>query len=117
MREMLSLTAAIDGLGMGETVALITDGRFSGGTRGACVGHVSPEAAAGGPIALVRDGDEITLDIPKRRLSVALAASELKRREKGWKRPEKKLTGYLARYAAQVGSADRGAVLGAGAEK
>ena len=111
MREMLSLTAAIDGLGMGETVALITDGRFSGGTRGPCVGHVSPEAAAGGPIALVRDGDEITLDIPERKLSVALAAAELKRREKGWKRPEQKLTGYLARYAAQVGSADRGAVL------
>ncbi len=111
MREMLSLTSAIDGMGMGETVALVTDGRFSGGTRGPCVGHVSPEAAAAGPIALVRDGDEITLDIPERKLSVALAPAELKRREKGWKRPEKKLTGYLARYAAQVGSADRGAVL------
>lgn len=116
MREMLSLTSAISGLGMGETVALITDGRFSGGTRGPCVGHVSPEAAAGGPIALVRDGDEITLDIPERKLAVALAPAELKRREKGWKRPEKKLTGYLARYAAQVGSADRGAVLDAGVE-
>ena len=108
---MRSLTSAIDGRGRGATVARVTDGRFSGGTRGPCVGHVSPEAAAAGPIALVRDGDEITLDIPERKLSVALAPAELKRREKGWKRPEKKLTGYLARYAAQVGSADRGAVL------
>jgi len=113
MREMLSLTSAISGLGMGETAALITDGRFSGGTKGPCVGHVSPEAAAGGPIALVRDGDEITLDISERKLSVKLSDQERKRRAKSWKKPPKKLSGYLARYAAQVGSADRGAVLGA----
>jgi dihydroxy-acid dehydratase len=111
MREMLSLTAAIDGMGMGETAALITDGRFSGGTRGPCVGHISPEAAAGGPIALLKDGDEVTLDISERKICVNLSDQELKRRAKSWKRPERKLSGYLARYAAQVGSADRGAVL------
>ena len=111
MREMLSLTSAIVGMGMGESVALITDGRFSGGTKGPCVGHVSPEAAAGGPIALIRNGDEITLDIPARKLSVRLTKKELVERLKKWKRPGKKLTGYLARYAAQVTSASEGAVL------
>jgi len=114
MREMLSLTSAIAGMGMGESVALITDGRFSGGTKGPCVGHISPEAAAGGPIALVKDGDEITLDIPARKLSVDLSAEELERRKKSWKKPERKLSGYLARYACLVGSADQGAVLGSG---
>jgi len=111
MREMLSLTSAIVGMGMGESVALITDGRFSGGTKGPCVGHISPEAAAGGPIALIRNGDEITLDIPARKLSVKLTKKELAARLKKWKRPKKKLTGYLARYASQVTSASDGAVL------
>ena len=111
MREMLSLTSAIVGMGMGESVALITDGRFSGGTKGPCVGHISPEAAAGGPIALVRNGDEITLDIGARKLSVKLTKKELAERRKKWKQPRKKLTGYLARYAAQVTSASDGAVL------
>lgn len=111
MREMLSLTSAIVGMGMGESVALITDGRFSGGTKGPCVGHISPEAAAGGTIALLRDGDEIILDIPARVLKVKLSKDELKLRKKSWKKPEKKLTGYLARYARQVTSASQGAVL------
>jgi dihydroxy-acid dehydratase len=111
MREMLSLTSAIVGMGMGESVALITDGRFSGGTKGPCVGHISPEAAAGGPIALVRNGDEITLDIGARKLSVKLTKKDLAERRKKWKQPRKKLTGYLARYAAQVTSASDGAVL------
>ena len=111
MREMLSLTSAIVGMGMGESVALITDGRFSGGTKGPCVGHISPEAAAGGPIALIRNGDEITLDIPARKLSVKLTKKELAARLKKWKRPKKKLIGYLARYADQVTSASDGAVL------
>ncbi len=111
MREMLSLTSASVGRGMGESVALITDGRFSGGTKGPCVGHISPEAAAGGPIALIRNGDEITLDIPARKLSIRLTKKELAARLEKWKRPGKKLTGYLARYAAQVTSASEGAVL------
>ncbi|HDL64895.1 MAG TPA: dihydroxy-acid dehydratase, partial [Proteobacteria bacterium] len=111
MREMLSLTSAIVGMGMGESVALITDGRFSGGTKGPCVGHISPEAAAGGPIALLRNGDEITLDIPSRKLSVKLTKKELAARLKKWKRPRKELTGYLERYAEQVTSASDGAVL------
>ncbi|MDP8213739.1 MAG: dihydroxy-acid dehydratase [Candidatus Euphemobacter frigidus] len=111
MREMLSLTSAIVGMGMGESVALITDGRFSGGTKGPCVGHISPEAAAGGPIALIRDGDVITLDIPARKLSVRVTKKELGARKKAWKKPEKKLSGYLARYAQQVTSASEGAVL------
>ncbi len=113
MREMLSLTAAIEGMGMGEEVALITDGRFSGGTKGPCVGHISPEAAAGGPIALLRDGDEIELNIHRRRLNVSLSRAELAARRKKWKPPVKRLTGYLARYSRLVGSASRGAVLGA----
>ena len=111
MREMLSLTSAIVGMGMGESVALITDGRFSGGTKGPCVGHVSPEAAAGGPIALVEDGDEILLDIPGRILQVKLSGKELAARRKDWKPPVRKLTGFLARYADQVTSASTGAVL------
>jgi len=98
-------------MGMGKTVALITDGRFSGGTKGPCVGPISPEAAAGGPIALVKDGDEIVLDIPARLLQVKLTQKELAARRKNWKYPGKKLSGYLARYAAQVTSASTGAVL------
>jgi len=111
MREMLSPTSAIVGMGLQNHVALITDGRFSGGTRGPCIGHVSPEAQAGGPIALLRDGDEITIDITKRKLDVKLSAKELAKRKSRWKEPKPKVTsGYLARYAKYVSSADKGAV-------
>src|SRR5512137_2247428 len=99
MREMLSPTSAIMGMGLGTTVALITDGRFSGGTRGPCVGHVAPEAMDGGPIAFVRDGDGIELDIPGRKLTLHVAAAELAKRAKGWKAPVPKVRkGYLSRY-------------------
>jgi dihydroxy-acid dehydratase len=112
MQEMLAPTANIMGRGLGESVALITDGRFSGATRGACIGHVSPEAAAGGPIALVEPGDLIEIDVPNRRLNLRVAGEELQRRRAAWKRPAPKIDyGYLARYAAQVTSADTGAVL------
>ncbi len=114
MMEMLSPTANLMGMGLGETVALVTDGRFSGGTRGACVGHVSPEAAAGGPIALLQDGDPVFIDIPNRRLQVELSDVELDKRRKNWKpAPPKIRNGWLARYAAMVGSASTGAVLSA----
>jgi dihydroxy-acid dehydratase len=112
MREMLSPTAAIMGLGLGNSVALITDGRFSGGTHGPCIGHVSPEAMVGGPIALVKDNDEILIDIPNRKLDVVLPESELDERRKSWSPPTPAVTdGYLARYASAVSSADKGAVL------
>jgi len=111
MREMLSPTSAIMGMGLGESVALLTDGRFSGGTRGPCIGHVSPEAAAGGPIALIKNGDKIRLDIKKRKLELMVSASELKQRKSKLKPKQKKVkTGYLARYADMVGSAAGGAV-------
>jgi dihydroxy-acid dehydratase len=111
MREMLSPTSALVGMGLAESVALVTDGRFSGGTRGPCIGHVSPEAAAGGPIALVKIGDLILLDIPGRKLALKVSGEELKRRSKSWKpKPAKVKSGYLARYARQVGSAAGGAV-------
>jgi dihydroxy-acid dehydratase len=112
MREMLSPTSALMGMGLGESVALATDGRFSGGTRGPCIGHVSPEAAAGGPIAVVGDGDRIRLDIPGRKLELLVPAAEIKKRMKAWKAPKPKVdSGYLARYARAVGSAARGAVV------
>jgi dihydroxy-acid dehydratase len=112
MREMLSPTAAIMGMGLGTKVALITDGRFSGGTHGPCIGHISPEAMEGGPIALVREGDPIVLDIPKRKLSLDVPAAELARRRKGWKAPAPKVAkGYLSRYAKLVRSAGEGAVV------
>ena len=112
MREMLSPTSAIMGMGLGTRVALITDGRFSGGTHGPCIGHVSPEAMEGGAIALVKDGDGIVLDIPKRKLTLDVPAAELVRRKKTWKAPPPKIrTGYLARYAKLVGSAGTGAVI------
>jgi dihydroxy-acid dehydratase len=112
MREMLAPTAAIMGMGLGESVALITDGRFSGGTRGPCLGHVSPEAASGGPIALVCEGDELALDIPNRTVELRVAEAELAARRSGWVRPEPKVTrGWLARYARLVTSANTGAVL------
>ncbi len=112
MQEMLAPTANIMGRGLGESVALITDGRFSGGTRGACIGHVSPEAAAGGPIGLIQSGDNVAIDIPNRRLDLDVPESELAKRKAAWKCPPPKIDyGYLARYASQVTSADTGAVL------
>ncbi len=112
MREMLAPTATLMGMGLGESVALITDGRFSGGTRGPCVGHISPEAAEGGPIALVKDGDRIELDIHARKLELLVSDKELEKRRSRWKAPEHKIrTGWLARYAKCVTSASTGAVL------
>ena len=112
MQEMLAPTANIMGRGLGESVALITDGRFSGGTRGACIGHVSPEAAAGGPIGLVEPGDMISIDIPNRKLELEVSDAELVKRRAAWKPlPPKVNHGWLARYAAMVTSADTGAVL------
>src|SRR5947209_3174519 len=106
MQEMLAPTSSIMGRGLGESVCLITDGRFSGATRGACIGHVSPEAAAGGPIALVEPGDMINIDIPARRLDLEVSDVELAKRKAAWRRhPAKVDYGYLARYAAQVPSA------------
>jgi dihydroxy-acid dehydratase len=111
MREMLSPTSAIAGMGLSDSVALVTDGRFSGGTRGPCVGHVSPEAAAGGPIALVRGGDRIRIDIPRRRLELLVPAAELARRRRKWKPRRAAVSeGYLGRYGPAVGSAADGAV-------
>lgn len=112
MQEMLAPTSYIMGRGLGDKVALITDGRFSGGTRGACIGHVSPEAAEGGPIALVRNGDIIDIDIPGRTLSIRLTPAELVDRRKAWQEPEPRFkTGWLARYARMASSANTGAVL------
>ena len=111
MREMLSTTAAIYGQGMGDKVALITDGRFSGATRGFCVGHVGPEAAVGGPIALVRDGDMIVLDADKGIIDLEVDAGELAARAKDWKAPALSVqSGYLWKYANEVGPARTGAV-------
>jgi dihydroxy-acid dehydratase len=112
MREMLAPTAAIVGMNLSDSVALITDGRFSGGTRGCCIGHVAPEACVGGPIAAVRDGDTIEIDLPHRKLNLKISAKELSARLKKFKpRPARVKSGYLARYAKMVGSADEGAVL------
>ncbi|MEE0956403.1 MAG: dihydroxy-acid dehydratase [Eubacterium sp.] len=111
MREMLNPTSAIAGMGLDKSVALITDGRFSGASRGASIGHVSPEAAVGGPIAFVQEGDLIKIDIPARSIRLQVSDEELSRRKEGWKPREKKVTGYLARYAKLVTSANRGAIL------
>jgi len=112
MREMLSPTATIAGMGLSESVALITDGRFSGATRGPCIGHVSPEAAVGGPIGLVKDGDIIEIDVPKRKLNVKLSSEELAKRAKAWTAKESNIkTGYLVRYSQVVQSAHKGSVL------
>jgi dihydroxy-acid dehydratase len=113
MRETLAPTSAIAGAGLSESVALITDGRFSGGTRGPCIGHVSPEAAVGGPIALVKPGDMISIDIPARKLDLLVDKEELERRRKSWTPPEPKIkTGVLERYRRSVTSASKGSVLG-----
>ena len=112
MREMLAVTASLAGQGLGKEVALITDGRFSGATRGASIGHCSPEAAVGGPIALVREGDRISIDIDAYSITLEVSEEELARRRAAWTAPEPKVTkGYLARYAKLVTSADSGAVL------
>jgi dihydroxy-acid dehydratase len=111
MREMLAPTAALMGLGLGDSVALITDGRFSGGTRGPCIGHISPEAMEGGPIALVEEGDQIVLDIPNRKLELLVDEETLTQRMTLWQRPEPKIkTGWLSRYAKVVTSAHTGAI-------
>ncbi len=112
MREMLNPTSAIAGMGLGSSVALITDGRFSGASRGASIGHVSPEAAVGGPIALVEEGDLIRINIPENRLDVDISAEEMERRREKWQPREPEVTtGYLARYASMVTSGNRGAIL------
>lgn len=112
MREMLNPTSAIAGMGLGSTVALITDGRFSGASRGASIGHVSPEAAVGGPIALIEEGDIISINIPEMKLDVKVSDEELEARRAKWQpRQPKVTTGYLARYAAMVTSGNRGAIL------
>ncbi len=117
MREMLGPTAALVGQGLADKVALITDGRFSGGTRGPCLGHVSPEAASGGPIALVKNGDTIVIDIPGRKLALNVSETEMKNRASAWRAPKAKITtGWLARYAECVTSAATGAVLVAPSE-
>ncbi|HKZ58006.1 MAG TPA: dihydroxy-acid dehydratase [Thermodesulfovibrionales bacterium] len=112
MREMLSPTATIAGMGLSESVALITDGRFSGGTRGPCIGHISPEAMEGGPIAIIKNGDRIIIDIPKRKIDLKLSNKDIRERLKKWKPPEPKIkTGYLSRYAKMVSSAGKGAIM------
>ena len=112
MREMLNPTSAIAGMGLGSSVALITDGRFSGASRGASIGHVSPEAAVGGPIALIEEGDIIAIDIPANTINVKVSDEVLAERKAKWKPIEPKVTtGYLARYASMVTSANTGAVL------
>ncbi len=112
MREMLNPTAALTGMGKEESVGLLTDGRFSGGTRGPCIGHISPEAAAGGPIALVQDGDEIEINLDERRLDLLVGEAELQRRRAAWQPPQPKVTtGWLSRYARLVSSAAQGAVM------
>jgi dihydroxy-acid dehydratase len=111
MREMLAPTSAIIGAGLGDSVGLITDGRFSGGTYGMVVGHVAPEAAVGGPIGLVREGDIITIDAPARLLQLEVDDAELARRRASWKKPEPRyVRGVLSKYAKLVSSASRGAV-------
>ena len=112
MRESLALTAAVAGCGLGDKIAIVTDGRFSGGTRNLSIGHVSPEAAEGGPIALVKDGDQIRIDLPARKLDLLVDATELQKRQAAWTKPAPKFTrGWLARYARVVTSAARGAIL------
>ena len=112
MREMLNPTSAIAGMGLGSSVALITDGRFSGASRGAAIGHVSPEAAVGGPIALVEEGDIISINIPELKLEIKVSDEEMQARREKWQPREPKVTNrYLARYASMVTSGNRGAIL------
>ena len=112
MREMLAPTSAIVGMGLGESVALITDGRFSGVTRGAAIGHISPEAAEGGPLSLVQEGDSIFIDVPNKTLTLEVEEEEMARRKDNWSPPALKVKGgYLYRYAKMVTSASTGAIL------
>jgi dihydroxy-acid dehydratase len=111
MREMHQITSVMVGMGLDEHCGLVTDGRFSGSTRGPCIGHISPEAAEGGPLALVRDGDLIDYDIPNRRLDLLVPAEELARRRAAWQAPKRELKGILARYARLAESASKGAIL------
>ncbi len=111
MREMLNPTSAIAGMGLGSSVALITDGRFSGASRGASIGHVSPEAAVGGPIGLIQEGDIISIDIPNYSLNLKVSDEELEERRKNFVPKKTEVSGYLARYASMVTSANRGAIL------
>jgi dihydroxy-acid dehydratase len=111
MREMLAVTGAMKGAGRGADCALMTDGRFSGGTHGFCVGHIAPEAIDGGPIGLVADGDRIVVDVPTRSIELLVDSTELDRRRSQWKCPESRYpTGVLAKYARLVTGAERGAV-------
>ncbi len=111
MREMLTPTSAIAGMGLDKEVALLTDGRFSGGTRGAAIGHISPEAAEGGPIALVQEGDRIRIDIPAKTLTLLVGDAELAKRREAWRPPEPRIKhGYAARYSRMVSSGSQGAV-------
>ena len=113
MREMLAVTGAIVGAGLGETVALITDGRFSGATRGFCVGHIAPEASRGGPMAAVRDGDTIVIDVAARTLSLEVADNTIRQRLAEWRAPQPRYpSGVLGKYARLVSSASTGAVTG-----
>jgi dihydroxy-acid dehydratase len=113
MREMLGVTAALAGAGLGESVALLTDGRFSGATRGLMAGHVAPEACVGGPIAALREGDSIRFDVPRRRLDVEIDDLELQRRLDAWRPPAPRYaTGAFAKYARLVSGAEEGAVTG-----
>ncbi|MCX7826527.1 MAG: dihydroxy-acid dehydratase, partial [Verrucomicrobiae bacterium] len=111
MQEMLSPTSYIVGMGLGDKVALITDGRFSGGTAGACIGHVSPEAAEGGPIGLLKEGDRIRIDFPHRRIDILVPETELAERKKSWQPVKRDLSGWLARYQKLVSNASQGAIL------
>jgi dihydroxy-acid dehydratase len=111
MREMLAVTGALKGSGSGAECALVTDGRFSGGTHGFCVGHVAPEAVDGGPIGLVADGDRVVIDVPSRAIDLLVGPAELDRRRSGWKLPTPRYpTGVLAKYARLVTGAERGAI-------
>jgi dihydroxy-acid dehydratase len=111
MREMHQITSVMVGMGLDEHCGLVTDGRFSGSTRGPCIGHISPEAAEGGPLALVQNGDLIEYDIPNRRLDLLVPAEELTRRRAAWQAPKRELKGILARYARLAESASKGAIL------
>jgi dihydroxy-acid dehydratase len=112
MREMLTPTSAICGMKLDDTVALLTDGRFSGGTRGAAIGHISPEAMQGGPLAVIRDGDRIRIDIPQKSITLLLGEEEIKSRLADWSPPKARIRhGYMARYAQMVSSASQGAVV------
>ena len=112
MREMSIPAALLVGMGLGDSVAMVTDGRYSGATRGPCIGHVSPEAIEGGPIALVEEDDIISIDIPRRKLEVEVTAEEIERRRRNWKAPQRKrYPGFLGLYSRSVSAADQGAVI------